>query len=169
MSARIKLIILYIAKVITGVLIVFFIASLIDYKNVSWSLFSVILVLSPEGKDAVRIALDRIKANVIGASIGFFCLFIGPSDMWTISIALAVTIVVCFLLKLDDSARTAMAATVIIMLHQQGAHLWSTAIERVIAVMAGCALGLLITYFFHAIFYAANGKILPTQHHPEHS
>jgi len=142
----------YIIKCMAGALTVFAISSLIDYQNLSWCLISTLLVLSPDGKDAVTLALSRIKANSIGAGIGLLCLLAGPSTMWTICMGLALTIISCYLLKLEASARTAMAATVIIMLHQQGAHLWNTATDRIIAVLAGCVLGLLITFIFHTLY-----------------
>ena len=69
--------------------------------------------------------------------------------MWILSAALVVTLSLCYLFKLDTGIRSALAATIIIMLHEEGRHLWDTAIERIIAVLAGCALGLLITFIFH--------------------
>ena len=40
---------------------------------------------------------------------------------------------------------------IIILLHQEGTHLWDSALSRVSAVFAGCLLGLVITYGFHAV------------------
>lgn len=42
-----------------------------------------------------------------------------------------------------------MAATIIILLHEEGRHVWDTALDRVVQVLSGCVLGLLITYVFH--------------------
>jgi phage shock protein PspC (stress-responsive transcriptional regulator) len=35
------------------------------------------------------------------------------------------------------------------MFHQEGKHVWDAALVRVISVLAGCVLGLIITFIFH--------------------
>ena len=149
MSERIKTLIIYASKCVTGTILVFILSSLFHYLDIGWCLISVILVLSPEGKDSVNLALTRIKANIAGASVGILCLLIAPMNMWTLSIAVALTISLCYALKLDAGARSALAATIIIMLHAEGNHIWDTALERVIAVLSGCLLGLAVTFGFH--------------------
>jgi len=149
MSERLKSLLVYAAKCVAGTLIVFIISRLINYTDIGWCLISVMLVLSPDGKDAVSLALTRIKANVLGASVGALCLLISPSNMWVMSLALVATLSLCYLFKLDAGIRSALAATIIILLHDGGKHLWDTAIERIILVLAGCVLALLITFAFH--------------------
>lgn len=144
--------VIYVIKCIIGTLAVFAISTPLHYKNLAWALISVILVLSPEGDDTVKIAINRLKANAIGATVGLLCLLTGYSNMWTMCLAVAITLVVSHYFNLDTSTRSALAATIIIMLHQEGTHLWTTATERVIAVFAGGALGFVITFLFH-LFY----------------
>ena len=148
-SERIKSLLLYVAKCITGTLIVYLLSSVLDYKDISWCLISVILVISPESKDSMALAFTRIKANIIGASVGVICLLIHPTNMWMLSFALGITLTLCYIFRLDSGERSALAATIIIMLHVEGGHIWNTALVRVIAVLAGSALGLLITLVFH--------------------
>jgi uncharacterized membrane protein YgaE (UPF0421/DUF939 family) len=124
-------------------------SSALNYKDIGWCLISVILVLSPDGKDALPLAFTRIKANFVGAGVGLLCLLVSPTNMWILSLALSITLSLCYLFKFDTAVRSALAATIIIMLHEEGKHLWDTALERVIAVVAGCTLGLLITFTFH--------------------
>lgn len=149
MSPRITSLIIYASKCVTGTLLVFFISSLIQYTDFGWCLISVILVLSPDGKDSVALAFTRIKANVVGAGVGIICLLISPTNIWILCVAVSLVISLCYLFKLDAGARSALAATIIIMLHEEGRHVWDTALERVIAVLAGCLLGLVITFIFH--------------------
>lgn len=149
MSDRTRSLIIYAAKCVTATLVVFILSSLLHYRDIGWCLISVILVLSPDGKDALPLAFTRIKANLVGASVGLLCLLISTTNMWILSIALTVTLSLCYLLKFDTAVRSALAATIIIMLHEEGKHLWDTAIERVILVVVGCTLGLLITFVFH--------------------
>lgn len=156
MSDRIKSLLVYAAKCVTGTLLVFIIASFIHYTDIGWCLISVMLVLSPDGKESVPLAVTRIKANLVGAIVGVLCLCVSHNNMWILSAALAITVAFCYLFKLDAGIRSALAATIIIMLHEEGKHLWDNAIERIIAVLAGCILGLLITFAFH--FELAKGQ-----------
>jgi uncharacterized membrane protein YgaE (UPF0421/DUF939 family) len=149
MNERIQSLLIYAAKCATGSLAVFALASVFQYKDIAWSLISVMLVLSADGKDSMQLALTRIKANIIGASVGVVCLLIMQPNMWLITVALIITLALCYLFKLDAGIRSALAATIIILLHEEGKHLWDTAIERIIAVLAGCVLGLIITFVFH--------------------
>lgn len=157
---------IYAAKCVTGAVIVFVLSSLLHFKDIAWCLISVILVLSPDGKDTIRLAFTRIKANVVGAGVGLLCLLISPTNIWILSVALTVTLTLCYFFKLDAGARSALAATVIIMLHEEGRHVWDTALERVVAVLAGCALGLIITFVFH-FDIRKPGEIIKTDHSQE--
>ncbi len=149
MNERIKSLLVYAAKCITGSLIVFSISSLINYNDFGWALISVMLVLSPDGKDAVPLAITRIKANVVGAAVAVLCLLVSPENMWSMSVAIAITLSFCYLLKLDAGIRSALAACIIIMMHNEGKHSWGTALERIISVLGGCVLALVITFLFH--------------------
>ncbi|RTL60430.1 MAG: hypothetical protein EKK37_06240 [Sphingobacteriales bacterium] len=149
MSERLKNFLIYAAKCATGVLVVFFISSFIHYTDIGWCLISVMLVLSADGKDSVSLAFTRIKANVVGVSIGVLFLFIASTNVWILSAALVATLGLCYIFKLDAGIRSALAATIIIMLHQEGKHVWDTALERIIAVLAGCIIALIITFIFH--------------------
>ncbi len=161
MSDRIKSLLIYAGKCVFATLMVFIVSSLLNYKDLGWCLISVILVLSPDGKDALSLAFTRIKANLVGAGVGVLSLLISTTNMWILSAALAVTISLCYLLKFDTAMKSALAATIIIMLHEEGKHIWDTAIERLIAVVAGCLLGLIITFIFH--FKENNDKKLASE------
>jgi uncharacterized membrane protein YgaE (UPF0421/DUF939 family) len=149
MNERVKNFLIYALKCAAGVLTVFTIASLFKYTDISWCLISVMLVLSADGKDSLSLAVTRIKANVVGAGVGVIWLLIFPVNMWALSAALAAALGLCYIFKLDTGIRSALAATIIIMLHQEGSHVWDTALERIIAVLSGCAIALIITFLFH--------------------
>jgi uncharacterized membrane protein YgaE (UPF0421/DUF939 family) len=152
MSLRNKNLIVYAGKCIVGVLLCFvislFFKSWIDYP---WSLISVVLILSPEGKDALELAITRIKANFVGASTGVLMLLIQLPSPWNIALGAAVSLFACDRLKLNTGARSTLAAMIIILLHPEGAHLWDSALSRVSAVVVGCLIGLLVTFVFHSI------------------
>jgi uncharacterized membrane protein YgaE (UPF0421/DUF939 family) len=147
-----KILLIYMAKCVSGVLLcsllsVFF-HEWIDY---TWSLISVVLVLSPEGKDALELSVTRIKANFVGAAVGVALLFSQLASPWNIAVGAAVALFVCDRLKLNTAARSTLAAVIILLLHPEGTTLWSSAATRVGAVTTGCVLGLIITYVFHSL------------------
>lgn len=146
---RIKRLLIYAAKCVTGVLVVLGLSWAFNYKDIIWVLISVMLVLSPDGSDAVTLAVTRIKANVVGGISGFLLILLHPNMILMMCTAVFITVVICNLLHLEAATRTALAATIIVMTHEAGAHLWDTAVARVLSVLAGCLLGLLITFIFH--------------------
>src|ERR1041385_6544599 len=146
-----KMMLIYIAKCVSGVLLCsllsLFFSLWIDY---AWSLISVMLVLSPEGKDAVELSLARIKANLVGAGVGLLMLVSQIPWPWNIAIGAALALFICDRLKLNTAARSTLAAVIIILLQPESQNVWSSAINRVGAVITGCVLGLLITFVFHS-------------------
>ncbi len=151
------------SKCVAGALVVFLLASLLHYKDYIWCMISVMLVLSPDGTDAVVLAVSRIKANLVGAGAGLLMLIIHPATEVMVCGGIAITAAACMLLKLEASARSALAATIIVTLHEAGRYVWDTALERIIAVLAGCLLGLLITFLFHSRFTTHPAET-PVQH-----
>ena len=147
-----KRLLIYIAKCVTGVLIAFLLAKLFHYNDYIWCLISIILVLSPDAKDALPQASNRIKANLIGAAAGLIMLLFHISPEITVSGSVLITIIVCYITKLEVATRTALAATIIVTIHENGKYIWDSALERVIAVVAGCVIGIIITLIFHSRF-----------------
>lgn len=152
MSIRNKTFIIYAGKCVAGVLLCFvvslFFESWIDYP---WSLISVVLILSPEGKDALDLAITRIKANFVGATTGVLMLLTQLPPPWNIALGAVISLFACDRLKLNTGARSTLAAMIIILLHHEGTHLWDSALSRVSAVVVGCLIGLLVTFVFHSI------------------
>ena len=153
MSLRYKTLIVYIAKCIAGIILCFYISALLKtWIDYTWCLISVVLVLSPDGKDAVELSLTRIKANLVGAATGTLILLSQIPSPWNIPVGAGLSLFICDQLKLNAGARSTLTAVIIILLHPEGAHLWDSALSRIIAVIVGCILGLLITYVFHSIY-----------------
>jgi uncharacterized membrane protein YgaE (UPF0421/DUF939 family) len=146
-----KILIVYIAKCVTGILLCSLLSLFLhDWIDYAWSLISVVLVLSPEGKDAVDLAFTRIKANLVGASVGVLMLLSQIPWPWSIALGAALALVICDRLKLNAASRSSLAAVIIILLQPGSQTVWSSAINRVGAVITGCILGLLITFVYHS-------------------
>jgi uncharacterized membrane protein YgaE (UPF0421/DUF939 family) len=139
---------MYIIKCLIGVAIGFYLYR--KYPEIGeWCLISIVLVLSPDRKDAMNLALIRIKANMVGAGIGLTLFFIHPMNLLMMSIGVTLTIITCRLLKLQEVTRAAAVAVIIILLHQKGQYFWDVALERAGGVLGGCLIAMLITYTFH--------------------
>jgi uncharacterized membrane protein YgaE (UPF0421/DUF939 family) len=115
----------------------------------AWCLISILLVLAPDRKDAMTLAKTRIKANLVGATIGLIIFSIHPVNLLMICIGITLTIIACELLKLQTATRSASIAVLIITMHEPGQHFWNVALERAGGVLAGCVIGMLITLAFH--------------------
>ena len=117
-----------------------------------WSIISVVLVIAPNSQDSNRLAIDRMRANILGSSIGLLLFLIHQPNLLLICIAMMLTILMGMLLKLNEALRTALAAVVIVMIHEEQRNsTWQIAIERMGCVMFGCIVGLFITVVFNWI------------------
>lgn len=123
----------------------------------AWCLISIILVIAPDHKDVMNLAITRIKANMVGAGIGLILLSIHPINLLMISIGIVLAIFAGQLLNLQTATRTAVISVLIITMHEQGHHFWNVAIERAIAVISGCVVGVILTYLFHIIILRSKG------------
>lgn len=147
--AKYESLLLYAAKCCVGGALVHGLASISGYISEFSSLISLILVLTPDSKEAVPLAIIRMKANLCGLAAAMASLAAGPMSLLTLCLALILCIIFCHLFKAMVGSRSAMAAAIIILWHPPGQHLWDTAVERLVAVFLGCAIGLAVTLLFH--------------------
>lgn len=138
----------YILKAVLGTAIGFYLYRLYPTLG-GWCLFSIILVLSPDRKDAVNLALTRIKANLVGAAIGLVLLYLHPINLVLTCVGIAAALALCEWLKLQAASRSATIAVLIITMHEPGHYFWDVALERAGGVIVGCVIGVVITYVFH--------------------
>jgi uncharacterized membrane protein YgaE (UPF0421/DUF939 family) len=139
---------LYVLKCLIGAVIGFLIYRSFP-EGGAWTLVSILLVLSPEGKDAIKLAEVRIKANLVGASTGLVLFFLHPPALIMICLGVVIVLVICELLKLHVATRSALASVIIICIHESGQYFWQVAVERAAGVIGGCLIALLITYLVH--------------------
>jgi uncharacterized membrane protein YgaE (UPF0421/DUF939 family) len=113
---------------------------------------SLVLVIAPDGTDSNRLAFDRMKANVLGSSVGLLLFLIHRPNLFLICIGVILTIIIGTFLKLNLALRSSLSALVIVMVHEQQQNsTWNIALERVGCVMLGCVIGLLITISFNFV------------------
>ena len=116
-----------------------------------WTMLSIILVISPEAKDARRLSIERFKSNLIGSGIGLFCYFIHAPNVYMLVLGIVLSIATCYFFNLMNVARTAIVALIIVLIHEQEQMSWIGAVERFISVTTGCFIGLSITIITSAV------------------
>ena len=138
----------YIVECIIGVCIGLTIYKIFPVVG-GWCLFSIVLVLTPDRKDAISIAINRIKANVLGAAIGLILYYFSPINIAMICGGITVGMVCCEFLSLQSATRATTVAILIITTHEPGPNFWNIAMERAIGVIIGCLIGVALTFLFH--------------------
>lgn len=155
-----KQLLLYMAKCVTGIALVYLLSWLFHYEDFGWCVISVILVVSPDSKEAVPLAMTRIKANLLAGVAGMLLLLFGPANVLTISVGIVLTIFLCSLFNVMAGSKSALAAVIIIMIHTTELgkvhQLWYTTLERILSVIAGCAIGLAVTFIYHRQLHYPN-------------
>lgn len=144
-----KNIALYIAKCVVGFAGITLVGEAFDIPDITWIVISMLLVLSPDSTEVISLTTNRIKANMLASIVSVLFLFVCPNMTLAICLSIVATIILCEIFDLMPASRAALAAVVIVSLHPPGTHLWSTALERVAAVAAGCIVGLVLTFVFH--------------------
>ncbi|MFV5693529.1 FUSC family protein [Flavobacterium sp. LT1R49] len=137
--------IIYGFKCIIGFLIGYQLYMGFPQYELYWTMLSIILVISPEAKDARRLSIERFKSNLIGSGIGLFCYFIHAPNVYMLLLGIVLSIATCYLFNLMNVARTAIVALIIVLIHEQEQMSWIGAVERFISVTTGCFIGLSIT------------------------
>jgi len=160
-----KNLLLYMTKCVVATGVIFYFSGILHYSDIIWCLISAVLVLSPNAKEALPLALTRIAANFVGSAAILLCMLLGGlPHIVTISLAYFIAITACYLLNLMTASRSALAAATIIMLAPASdAHIWDKPLERVVSVAAGCVVGLVVTLVIHRRM-PGSGKVAAEDH-----
>jgi uncharacterized membrane protein YgaE (UPF0421/DUF939 family) len=143
---------IYILECIVGLSICYTLYKNFPQHQFYWSMISAVLVIAPDGKDSDRLAIDRMKANILGSLIGLMLFLIHQPNLFLICIAVILTILIGTFFKLNNALRSALSALVIVMIHEEEkSSTWHIAIERMGCVMLGCIIGLLITLISNSL------------------
>jgi uncharacterized membrane protein YgaE (UPF0421/DUF939 family) len=143
---------IYIAKMTAAVLLCYLLSLWVSRVDYIWALISAVLVMSPEGKDAVDLSLIRIKGNIIGCLVGVLFLFAALENPVNIIAGAVVALFICHRFKLMAGARSTLVALIITLMQTDSVDHWGSAITRVAAVVAGCGIALFATHLVHNVF-----------------
>ena len=111
---------------------------------------SAVLVTQPDLHASFKASLLRVAANLAGAFGGAALLALTGQPLVAMAIGVMLTGLICYLLKQDDALRPAFVAVIIVTLI--GEHdKWHSSLDRVLAVIVGCACALIVGFLFDKI------------------
>jgi uncharacterized membrane protein YgaE (UPF0421/DUF939 family) len=116
---------------------------------------SAVLVTQPDLHSSLKVSLLRVAANLAGAFGGATLLIAIGQPLTAMAIGVMLTGLLCYLLKQDDALRPAFVAVVIVTLTGENGG-WHSALNRVAAVVIGCACALAVGFLFDKLSDAFN-------------
>ena len=138
-------IIIYTIRCLLGFLIGYFLMMQFPKFELFWTLLSIILVISPEGKDSQKLTIDRVRSNFIGSIVGLLCHLIYSTNLYVLIGGIITTVIICYLFKVMNMSRVAIVAFLIVMLQSHTLDQSIAPIFRFLTVAGGCLIGLTIT------------------------
>jgi uncharacterized membrane protein YgaE (UPF0421/DUF939 family) len=123
---------------------------------------SAVLVTQPNLHSSFQTSLMRVIANLAGAFGGAVLLIAIGQPIAAMAIGVLLTGLACYLLKQDDALRPAFVAVIIVTLTGENTG-WHSPLNRVAAVIIGCACALVVGFLFDKIsnlprFHAKDGS-----------
>ena len=91
-------------------------------------------------------------ANILGSTIGILLFITHHPNLFIMCMGVLITISIGTLLKLTNALRPALAAMLIVMIHEKEGSTWEIALERVICVITGCVVALIVTFLVSRIY-----------------
>ena len=112
-----------------------------------WAAISAVLVTQPDLHASLKSSLTRVVANLAGAFGGAALAGIFNHALLALAVGVMLTGLVCYFLKVEDAMRPAFAAVVIVIFTADTTK-WHNSLDRVVAVIVGCACALIIGFLF---------------------
>jgi uncharacterized membrane protein YccC len=140
----------YAARIVAGCVVTWLVLRPFGFGNPLWALISVIVVTEPDLNAALLAFTSRSINTLIGCGVGLLFLYLLGPQLWSILIAIAVSVLICTnLIRVPGTWRMAPITALIVMTpgvvggeHSSGIH---AALDRTIQVLVGSAVALLLT------------------------
>jgi uncharacterized membrane protein YgaE (UPF0421/DUF939 family) len=139
----------YLLKCLTGVIICYILYKEFPQYPFYWAIVSVVVALAPDNSN--RQAYDRMKANILGCAVGLSLYPVHIPNLVLLCLGITFTIAIGIALRLTSTLRSAMAALVIVLIHEEQVKEWYLPLERVLCVVAGCLAALIVTLIFNKV------------------
>lgn len=143
-------VVIYALEFITATLVGYFLYLLFPDYHMIWAMTSIALVLSPRSDKSKLLIYDRIKANFLGVLVGFLVLLVHYPNILTFCIGAVVLILVSNHLRYLTCIRSSLVALVVVVIPEIGeaGNCYMIALDRIVAVIAGCLIALVVSFVF---------------------
>ena len=161
-------VIIYTLEFITATLTGYLLYRLFPDYHMIWAMTSIALVLSPKSDKSRLLIYDRIKANLLGVLVGFLVLVIHRPNVLMFCLGAVVLILVSNYLRYLTSIRSSLVALVVVVIPEidKTGHYYKVALDRIIAVIAGCIIALAVSIVFDLFFQLFGKKKTDTDSEP---
>lgn len=140
--------VIFSAKAASAATVAALIYGFIHLPGTPWvAAVSAVLVTQPDLHSSLKTSLMRILANLFGAFGGAALSVTIGQPVVAMAVGVMLTGLVCYLLKQDDALRPAFVAVVIVTLIGETGK-WHSSLDRVLAVVGGCACALVVGFLF---------------------
>lgn len=109
-----------------------------------WSVVSAVIVMQSNLGRSISTGTNRLLGTAVGAVVGALVLRMTGLNIWGIFIAIALTMAVCSISRLQQSQRLAGVTAAIVMLVGEGSA-WQAGFSRFIDVALGIVVALLVS------------------------
>lgn len=111
---------------------------------------SAVIVTQPDLHSSLKNSLLRVAANLAGAFGGATVLVLFNHPIVAMAIGVMLTGLICHLIKQDDALKPAFVAVILVTLFGEHSK-WQNSMDRVAAVILGCACALIVGFLFDKI------------------
>ena len=122
-----------------------YIADLVHLPQSYWAAISAIVVMQSDVETTVGVSRDRLIGTAIGAFLGALFVPFAMGRLLWFGIAIAVTVIICHFLNLEQSYRLACVTVAIVMVISPANHPWPVALHRFLEVALGIVVALIVT------------------------
>jgi uncharacterized membrane protein YgaE (UPF0421/DUF939 family) len=120
-------------------------ASLLKLPQGYWAAISAIVVMQSEVSATLKVSRNRLIGTAIGASLGALFVPFGEGRLAWFGATVAVTVLVCQFLGLEQSYRLACVTVAIVMLVNPAGSPWPLALHRFEEVALGIVVALAVS------------------------
>jgi len=137
----------YAAEALASVAVLLWIYGLTRGQGVPWAIITAILVIQTGLDRSLKASAVRIVATLLGAAVGTAAALSIRDTAAALLVGILVTVVLCYLGRLDPHLRQACLTVPIVQMFHQGSIL-NVSYERTTAILAGCFTALVIQFAF---------------------
>jgi uncharacterized membrane protein YgaE (UPF0421/DUF939 family) len=122
-----------------------YIATLLKLPQGYWAAFSAFVVLGSDMRTTLKAAADRLLGTAIGAFLGGVFAYFWGDHLLLFGLAIALTVLICEVLRLGPSYRLACVTVALVMLINKSGSPWTMALYRFLEVALGIVVGVIIS------------------------